>query len=96
MIIPCPDDFGVWDLAQAFLEDHTALSENQANWMARVLLSEELRPAAKTVLVILLVKMGPDADLALVSPSQIEQALRSYASLCQAITLEMDEPMGAP
>lgn len=94
MIISTANEGEVQEFARDLLQDGSARSLNQAEWMARVLLCDRLRPAAKTVMTIMIKRMGPQADLTEATDADIAAAIESYMQICDAIALDLCEPAG--
>jgi hypothetical protein len=84
----------VADFAEELLGYGAAVSENQARWIATILLDPTLCLEARLILVALAKKKGADFNPADLSADEIWRGVDAFDRANQAISLLLAEPAG--
>jgi hypothetical protein len=82
------------DFARELLGDGAAVSENQAHWIATILLDPTLCIEARLILVELAKQNGADFHPGDLSVEEISRGIDSFERRLQGISLLLSEPAG--
>jgi hypothetical protein len=89
-----PSSSDVADFAQELLCGGGAVSENQAHWIATILLDPTLCIEARLILVELAKQNGADFHPGDLSVEEISRGIDSFERRLQGISLLLSEPAG--
>lgn len=84
----------VADFAQELLRGGSAVSENQAHWIATILLDPTLCIEARLILVDIAKQKGADFHPGDLSIEEISRGVDSFTRRLQGISLLLSEPAG--